>query len=410
MATSINDIPCIYFSAGADHLITGVNGTLCRYLQYTEAELIGKKMESIFTLATRIFQQTHLYPLLQMQGIADEIYITLRTRNGDDVPVLINAERREVDGQVSFHFAGIAVTKRKKFEEEIIAAKKAAEKALNENTTLKAVQAQLQQHAEALDEQIHLVSLQNKELRQFSHLATHSLQEPVRKVLIFTSQLFEAGDAEKWKAAGVKIKKAADEMRDKLAGLQQYVWLTSETPKWETVDLTALVHQVHQQLAAEHSDTNLQLQTEALPEVEGSREQLQFLVLELLRNALRFRKHPEGVHVSISASILQRNTFRQLAGKYRFAPFVQLRITDDGIGFDDQFQEQAFELFRKLHPNSGRGIGLTLCRKIVEMHGGTLGLESRKDAGTTVLLGLPLHQEKVPSAENAYLDTNNTQG
>ncbi|MGI8637585.1 MAG: PAS domain S-box protein [Segetibacter sp.] len=191
MQDLVNRIPCVYFSASADGYIVCANDSLCRYLMYTRDELVGNKLESIFTLSTRIFQQTHLYPLLQLKGHAEEIYITLKSKDGNHVPMLINAERIEENGQIRFYFAGISVSKRKKFEEEIIAAKKSAEKALNENVELKAAKKELEQHAEELDRQIDLFNRQNQELRQFNHLATHTLQEPVRKLLFFSSQIVE---------------------------------------------------------------------------------------------------------------------------------------------------------------------------------------------------------------------------
>lgn len=80
-----NHIPCIYFSASADGHVVDVNEALCRYLNYIKDELVGEKIESIFTLSTRIFQQTHLYPLLQLKGHAEEIYITLKAKDGEQV-------------------------------------------------------------------------------------------------------------------------------------------------------------------------------------------------------------------------------------------------------------------------------------------------------------------------------------
>jgi PAS domain-containing protein len=76
----INNIPCLYFSASSPGVITEVNEMLCRVLGYTGQELVGQKVEKIFTLSTRIFQQTHLFPLLQMKGEAEEIFMTLLTK------------------------------------------------------------------------------------------------------------------------------------------------------------------------------------------------------------------------------------------------------------------------------------------------------------------------------------------
>ena len=394
-------IPCVYFSASSDGYIVHANDSLCRYLKCHRDELVGKKLETIFTLSTRIFQQTHLYPLLQLKGNAEEIYITLKSKDGSDVPMLINAERIEENGQISFYFAGISVSKRKKFEDEIISAKKAAEKALNENVELKAAKKELEQHAEELDHQIALFNQQNQELRQFNHLATHTLQEPVRKLLFFSSQIVEIQHDSKTITASQKLRKAIDDIQNKLQGLQQFVWLTNEELKLEDVDLFDLLQSAKKLVEQQNPGISIQLDAEAIPVIKANIEQMNFLLKELLLNAVRFRKPGNVVNVKVYASTLLLNKFRQLSGKYRFAEFLKLQIQDDGIGFEDQYQEQAFELFQVLHPNGGLGVGLSLCKKIVENLNGYISLEGQKDVRTTVVLYLPLILEnKFPGNAN----------
>ncbi|HTM91294.1 MAG TPA: PAS domain-containing protein, partial [Flavisolibacter sp.] len=151
MQNLFDQAPCLYFSSADDGTLLEVNDRLCDVLQYHRDELTGKKSEILFTIATRIFQQTHFFPLLKMQGHAEEIYITLKRKDGDQVPVLINAERKMIgDTAVSMH-VGIIVYNRKKFEEELIAAKKEAQNALHENTALIHARQQLQKRSEELD-------------------------------------------------------------------------------------------------------------------------------------------------------------------------------------------------------------------------------------------------------------------
>ena len=391
MQHSYKHIPCIYFSSSEDGYLVDVNEALCRYLNYTTDELLGQKLENIFTLSTRIFQQTHLYPLLQLKGHAEEIYITLKSKDGSHVPILMNAERIEENGQISFHFAGISVSKRKKFEEEIIAAKKSAEKALNENVALKAVQKELEQHAEELDRQIALFNLQNQELKQFNHLTTHTLQEPVRKLMFFSSQILDTHQDKESRASLLKLRKATEDINNKLHGLQQYLWLTNEDLKCEQVDLFDVMQAAKKMVELQNTDKSILIDAEAIPVIKANREQMQFLMKELLLNAVRFCKPGNVVNLKVYASTLLLNQFRQLPGKYKYAEFLKLQIQDDGIGFDDQYQEQAFELFRVLHPNGGLGIGLSLCKKIVENHNGFISLEGQKDVSTTVNIYLPLN-------------------
>ncbi|HVG14225.1 MAG TPA: ATP-binding protein [Chitinophagaceae bacterium] len=393
MPDSINDIPCIYFSSSADGFILQASDSLCQCLGYTRDELVGRKLESIFTLSTRIFQQTHFYPLLQLNGQAEELYITLRSKDGADIPMLTNATQTERNGNIIIQFAGITLTKRKKFEDEIIAAKKAAERALNENTSLKAAQEELQKRAEELDNQIGLTEQQNRELRQFNHVATHTLQEPLRKLLLFSSQILETGEHKASETSVQKIRRTVEDMNAKLKGLQQYVWLTNEEFEWDNVDLLVLTEQARQQVELENPDVTIELQTEAIPRIRANSKQMQFLLKELLLNAIRFRKPGNIADVKMYASTLLLNKFRQLPGKYRYTEILKLEIRDNGIGFDDKYGDQAFELFRKLHLTDGQGVGLSLCKKIVENHGGSISIESQKDVGTTVIILLPLARE-----------------
>lgn len=390
MQNFYQDIPCIYFCVSDEGIIIRTNESLCRALGYGADELTGSKLESIFTLSTRIFQQTHFFPLLKLKGHAEEIYITLRCKNDDELPVLINAARKESNGSTLLHFAGIAVNKRKKFEDEIIAAKKTAESALLENTTLKAAKEQLQKHAEELDTQMALSNLRNGELKQFNHFATHTVREPLRKVLFYSSRILEHEEKATTAADLQKIRMAARDMDAKLKGLQHYVWLTNVELKKEKVDLKQVAQLVLCEIEAENPGVIIRFESDKISLLEADREQMVLLFKEVLANAVRFRKPGNIAEIKLESDTLLMNQFRELPGKYTYTEFIKLRIRDQGIGLDKDYREQAFELFRKLHSSEGAGIGLSLCRKIAENHGGSVFIESEKDIGTTVFILLPL--------------------
>jgi sigma-B regulation protein RsbU (phosphoserine phosphatase) len=382
--------PCLLFSTTDDGALTAVNETLCRHLHYTRHELIGQRVDVIFTMATRIFQQTHFLPLLRMQGVAEEIYLTLQSKEGSPVPVLVSASRTVNGDEALTTFAGIVVYHRKKFEDELVAAKKAAEKALDENLSLLQMQRELQERTEMLDQQMYLVRKQNEELRQFNHVVTHELQEPLRKLFLFTSMLSDADQAANNARPVSKIRSVAEQLRSLLSGLQQYVWLTESTVTGSHLDLGRLVAGSVEVLRQDHPGLSISVQMTGQPVLFGDKEQMQFLVQEICTNAVRFRKADSPVELSISASVLQQNKFRSVSGKYAYTTFLKIRFADSGLGFDPVYKEQAFSLFKRLHATSGRGIGLSLCRKIVENHQGTITLDSRVGAGTTVTILLPL--------------------
>ena len=168
------DAPCGYFSFFDDGNIHIVNDTLCSLLGYSKPELEGKNIELLFTLPTKIFYQTHFFPLVKMQAHAEEIFITLLTKSGEYLPVLLNAKRVEHTRPLTV-CAFIVVHNRKRFEDELVNARNEAEKALKENSMLQQIRNELQNHSEQLDKQIQTVNKQNNELRQLNHVVTHSL-------------------------------------------------------------------------------------------------------------------------------------------------------------------------------------------------------------------------------------------
>ncbi|MBD0284009.1 MAG: PAS domain-containing protein, partial [Flavisolibacter sp.] len=310
MESYLEQAPCIYFSSKDDGTLIDVNDTLCTRLGFCREELLGQRLDILFTVPTRIFQQTHFFPLLKIQGHAEEIYITLQTKDKEQIPVLINAERKAINGVAVNSYIGIIVHNRKKFEEELIAAKKAAEQALNENTTLIQTKQELQQHLEQLDHQINIVNKQNKELRQFNRVVTHDLQEPLRKLSVFSNILLEGKEKPEQRTIVQKIANVSEQMRSIISGLQQYIWLTETLPNITDVPLEDLLTSVRQQLENEFPQIHLIIDVEDLPVIEGDGEQMQVLFYQLLSNAIRFRKDEREAYVKISANNLMLNTFR----------------------------------------------------------------------------------------------------
>jgi sigma-B regulation protein RsbU (phosphoserine phosphatase) len=388
MQNFFNQAPCLYFSSADDGTLLEVNDRLCEVLQYHRDELIGIKNEIFFTVSSRIFQQTHFFPLLKMHGHVEEIYMTLQRKNGEQVPVLINAERKIInDTAVSMH-AGIIVFNRKKFEEELIAAKRKAENALNENTDLIKTKRQLQKHAEELDRQISIVSKQNKELKQFSNVATHDMQEPLRKLALFSGMLIECNEEKKQKKLVERVKKVSEQMHGMLTGLQQYLWLNDAPLSIERIQFAGLLSFVVKKLETEFPGIELLIETENAEDFEGDPGQVQLLFYHLLSNAIRFRKS-DRVFILVSSYKVQLNQFKNMKGRYKYVEYNKITITDKGIGFDAVYKTHLFELFKRLHNNSGRGVGLAICKKITDNHHGTISIDSKTNEGTTVTVCFP---------------------
>ncbi|HEX2532947.1 MAG TPA: ATP-binding protein [Chitinophagaceae bacterium] len=400
--------PCLYFACTDDGTLVAANDYFCTRLGYSMNEVTGQKLDDLLPVASRIFRQTHFYPLLRLHGHAEEIYFGLRTKEGQSVPVLINAVRQEdASGTGLIRHAGIVVQHREQFEQELIAARKAAETALQENTALQQAKASLQQHLEELDRQIQLVSRQHHELRQFSRIITHDLQEPLRKLGLFCNLLQEEADGGSAGDTAGKVLRVAGQLRSLVSGLQQFVWLTDAAHQPAPVPLGPLLQEVAAALRQTYPGITLIVEAPPLPTVTADPDQMRLLLQHLLDNAIRFRKPGEAVHVTVRSDELLRNTFNNLQDQYRYAGFLKMEVSDKGMGFDDTYSDQAFELFRRLHAESGRGVGLSLCKKIMENHRGRISLRSRPGEGTTVTVWLPLEvfpaispNAALPSMEN----------
>ncbi|MGN6166188.1 MAG: ATP-binding protein [Flavisolibacter sp.] len=381
--------PGIYFSLTDDGCLLDINQHLCSCLHYEKKELVGKKTDILFTVATRIFYETHFFPLLKMQGHAEEIFITLKKSNGDALPIMINGERRKIDGRAVILCAGIVVHNRKKFEDELIAAKKKAELALQENTALAEARERLQQHSEELDRQIQVSKKQNEEIRQFNRVVTHDMQEPIRKLFFFSNMALEDIGKPKPQELFKKMLRITHQIKNIVSGLQQYVWLTEKPLKIDAVDINKLLLVIKQQLEKEFQQVDLIMTAGEIPTIFADTEQLQLLFYQLLANAIQFRKEGNKAFVSVSATILQANQFRNVE-RYKYIDHLRIQVNDKGKGFDPKYKEQLFGLFKRLHPESGRGVGLSLCKKVADNHSGFISIESIEEEGTTVNILLPL--------------------
>jgi phosphoserine phosphatase RsbU/P len=295
-------------------------------------------------------------------------------------------------------YIGILIKNRKLFEDELIAAKKFAEKTLQENTLLTRLKEELHNNLEQLDQQLNVVKKQNEELRQFNRVITHDLTEPLRKLTIFSNMLLESiTDKAVQRKTIERVLHISGKMRLLVSGLQQYIWIT-ETPVFNTpIDLKNLLLLVKQQLKETFKDVEIVIDLQSSQSIEGDWDQLKLLFYNLLENAVLFRKDTFKAEIFISVFNVRLNKFTSVSGKYKYVDFIRMDIKDNGIGFDPQYKEQVFELFKKLHTEDRRGIGLSLCKKIVQNHNGTISVNSKQGIGTTVTILLPYIPVREPA-------------
>lgn len=385
MPHPLDQVPCICLNCTGQGLITWVNHALCKKTGYAAEEVVGRNLSELVTLGTRIFLQTHFFPLIQLHGHAEEIFITLRSKEGADLPVIINTLRHDEGGE--FSIAGLLVHNRNRYEQEIIAAKKYAEQALAENKELITAKAQLQQHAAELDSRLFLLQQQNKDLRQLSFSLTHTLQEPLRKLAVFSSVLLEQKVPEP--AMVKKINALARHYRQLIAQLQHYLNIGLEQVAFVPIDLLQLLNKVAETYRGQGHEVHLPVQH--LPLIEGHLPALTDLFGQLLSNAVRFRQPGKNAAIRIEAVSLQANAFRALPSNYHYKNYLRVSVADEGIGFGQEHADKIFSLFTKFQPGTeGYGMGLAICKKIMEWHNGSITADGTPGKGAVISCFFPL--------------------
>jgi PAS domain S-box-containing protein len=222
----------------------------------------------------------------------------------------------------------------------------------------------------------------NRDLEQFAYIASHDLQEPLRLVSNFMQLLAKRYqgrlDADADQFIGFAVD-GAQRMQTLIQDLLAYSRVGREIRPFVPVDCHALLTQVVQTLSLAIREQQAVVDCDPLPTVLGDPTQLSQLFQNLVANALKFRRdEPPRVHVSAT-----------LADDRKFWQFA---VSDNGIGIDPAFYERIFVIFQRLHGRGkypGSGIGLSICQKIVELHGGRIWVDSVKDRGTVFHFTLP---------------------
>jgi phosphoserine phosphatase RsbU/P len=400
MQSLLDIAPCGYISFKDNGEIVWTNQTLCGWLNYSKNTLSGEKIERIFTIATRIFYNTHFYPLLKLHTKAEEIFLTLTTSDGKDFPVMANAERREEEGIHINHCVFIPLHQRTKYEEEILKAKRDAENAVRENKHLQELRQSLEAKTLELEHHFQRQMMMNQNLVQFSKIISHDLQEPLHKIQLFADMIFHADSSnlsERSISSLKKIQLAADRLRLLTNGLQQYV--STESDKlYSDVDLLEVVNAAHAKVVTARNFSDFDLTLPKFPIIQGYRNQLELLFFHLIDNAVQFREMTRKLKIEMSVVAFEENIYKVNKDKYKYVNHIRITFKDNGIGFDNTYKDYVFELLKKIDATkSGLGIGLALIKKVTENHNGSLSVNSSEGVGTEFTLILPVNLKEASS-------------
>ncbi|XHR27839.1 MAG: ATP-binding protein [Chthoniobacteraceae bacterium] len=237
----------------------------------------------------------------------------------------------------------------------------------------------------------------NAELRDFASVASHDLQEPLRKIRAFSDRLrLKCGDVLQEQGLDYldRMQKAAGRMQTLIQDLLTLSHVTSRAQPFVTVDLNAIMGEVLSDLEIPIEQTHALIEVGKLPTLDADPVQMRQLFQNLLSNAVKFHKPGQPPEVTVSARILPAQE-HQIAGAGPGDDLCQLVVADNGIGFEEQYVEQVFTLFQRLHSRQeyeGTGIGLAVCRKIASRHGGSIVAKSEKGQGATFIVRLPVKQ------------------
>ena len=245
----------------------------------------------------------------------------------------------------------------------------------------------------------------NLELQDFASIASHDLQEPLRKIQAFGDRLkikCAPGLGENGRDYLERMQDAARRMQILLHDLLTLSRVTSKAQPFEPVDLRKIVTDVVSDLEVRIEQTSAQVEIGRLPTIDADAAQMRQLLQNLISNALKFQRAGTSPEVIISAKVL--DNAESLPGAMPGEEICQIMIRDNGIGFDERYLDRIFQVFQRLHSRSeyeGTGIGLAVCRKIADRHGGTISAKSADGEGATFIVTLPVKQRMSDANEEA---------
>jgi two-component system sensor kinase FixL len=348
------------------------NEAATRVLGWTQAEIVGRRAVETFVPEQTVAQ--FAATLSPREGramneiIERRLQSVVRRRDGTEVPVEISVWPTESQGETLYNAFMTDIGERLRAE------------------------AELRRVAEELRRS-------NRELQDFAAVASHDLQEPLRKIRTFADRLAtrQASMDPQAQDYVARMESAAERMQSLIDGLLSYSRVTTSRP-FGPVMLGEIVHEVLADLEAPIDETGAVVRTDSLPTIDADGLQMRQLFQNVIGNALKYRHAgvaPE-IHLTSHATIELDDPGGPIQG-------VRIEVADNGIGFEQRYAERIFGQFQRLHGRGeyeGTGMGLAICRKIVERHGGSIVARSEPGHGATITIELPVRQRAHPRPES----------
>jgi signal transduction histidine kinase len=279
-------------------------------------------------------------------------------------------------------------------EQKLVAINRNLENEINER---KASEEHAKQLNRQLLENIALLEAANKDLDRFAFMASHDLQEPLRKIRTFSDRLhlkYKDVLDQEGKTNITRIQKASERMQLLINDILTFSKLSAEDGMFVQSDLNKLISEVLGDMEDEINEKNAKISVQRLPSMYVNPGLIRPLFHNLLSNALKYSKKTVEPVISIYSEVSPAVNGNGTVEAY--SQYCRIFIADNGIGFDQKYSEQIFGMFKRLHLNTefeGTGIGLALCKKIVEKHHGYISARSKVNEGSTFIISLPLEGE-----------------
>ncbi|MBB5609372.1 MULTISPECIES: ATP-binding protein [unclassified Janthinobacterium] len=361
---------CGLLLCATDGTILKVNATFCGWLGYTAIDLLGKKkLQELLTIGGRIFHQTHWTPLMQVQGMASEVLLDMRQRQGQSVPMLFNAVRREHGGVFYDEIAVFVATDRRKYEQQLQLARSKAH-ALNEE-----------------------LAVADRRKDEFLATLAHELRNPLAPMrnVLEVLKLAQLEDP--------KLSWARDVLGRQLCHMTHLVDDLMEVSRItrgrlelrrHSVELAPVVEAALHSVATLVAESGHRLHVEQWPSaiwLDADATRLGQMIANLLTNAAKYTPSQGAIWLTVGRS----------------GNDVLITVRDSGIGIAPEHLARVFDMFSQLEPalsrsQGGLGIGLSLVRGLAELHGGSVSAHSDGvGQGSTFTLRLPLPATPLPA-------------
>lgn len=255
---------------------------------------------------------------------------------------------------------------------------------------------ELQKANAELADAIKALQQNNKELRQFAFIASHDLQEPTRKISIFSKMLKESlGDIDNRSMTYLnKINNSADRMSNLIHDVLAYSQLSKNNTFYEPVDLNKIASDTINDFELTIENKNAIITYQNLPIIDAIPRQMSQLFNNLISNSLKYNRPDVQPEINISATFLHKGEDKRMDKE---TDYYKIEFKDNGIGFNQEYAGKIFDIFQRLHPKSeysGTGIGLSICKKIVMNHHGHIEVMASEDTGTVFTILLPVKQNE----------------